>query len=220
MSGEPIVENVLPQDNLNEIGNTDNVVNETSVSKKDGPSTPPLGECMDCTAEVNEQQRLMTTQEHHTPATQEADVLMTEDELILMNIPQLPTQGTQEVVTADASVTSFSQNHSFSQEDVTAAIGFDAIATVVPDAQSLMIATISSQLSLDHNDDLGRFGKNDSNPLVPDDNSVSGDNDANSDDHPTATVFVDKAVTAKSLEAPVVILEGGKPGFHATHATT
>ena len=91
LNGEPIAENVLPQDNLNEIGNTDDVVNKISVSKEDGPSTPPLGECMDYLAEVNEQQRLMTTQEHHTPVTQEADVLMTEDELILMNIPQLPT---------------------------------------------------------------------------------------------------------------------------------
>ena len=40
LSGEPIVENVLPQDNLNEIGNTDDVAPETSVSKEDGPSTP------------------------------------------------------------------------------------------------------------------------------------------------------------------------------------
>lgn len=48
---------------------------------------------------------------------------MTEDdELLLMNIPQLPTQGTQEVAATDASVTGFTQNHSFSQEDVTAAI--------------------------------------------------------------------------------------------------
>ena len=56
--------------------------------------------------------------------------------------------------------------------------------------------------------------------MVPDDNSVSGDNDANSDDHPTATVFVDKAVTATSSEATVVLREGGKPVIHTTHTTT
>lgn len=56
--------------------------------------------------------------------------------------------------------------------------------------------------------------------MVPDDNSVSDDNDANSDDHPTATDFVDKAVTTISSVATIVLREGGKPGFHATNATT
>ena len=66
---EHIAENVLPQDILNEIGNTDDVVNEASVSKENGPLTPTLGECIDYLAEVNEKQRLTTTQEHHTLTT-------------------------------------------------------------------------------------------------------------------------------------------------------
>ena len=166
--GEPLAENVLTQDILNEIGNTDDVDNEASVTGEDGPSTPTSGECIDRLAEVNEKKRLPTTQEHLTPATQEAAVSMIEDErLLLMNILQLLTQGTQEVAAADASVAGFTQNHSSSQEDVTASTGFDALVqdqTSGPDRQkvegvryahSLMNAPISSQLTPDHSDDGG-----------------------------------------------------------------
>ena len=192
---------------------------------------------------MNEKQRLLTTQEHLTPATQEVAVSMTEDErLLLMNIPQLLTQATQEVAAADASVAGFTQNHSSSQEDVTAATGFDALvqeqqaimddlqqktsgpdrqkAEGFRDAQSLMNAPISSQLTQDHSDDGGRFGKDKSDPLVPDDSTVSDDKDANIDDHHTATDFVGDTVTATSSAATVVLREGGKPVIHTTHTTT
>ena len=126
---EPIIENGLTQDMHDMIDNNDDVDNGESVPVEDGTLTPTLREDIDRFTAENEEQRVLTTQEHLTLATQKEAASMTEDEeLSLMNTHQFLTPATQEEAAADVSAAGSTQNHSDSEEDVTAATGFDATA--------------------------------------------------------------------------------------------